>query len=186
MGRRSLFQGRYSVCQSRSRPEQNLPRRTAIVHEWRARLLDNKRLVHQFIALERRTSRVMGPLTRFSPPRRGTRRPRLKRLLWRFGRRCQLHKLLLRSGAADDLLIDDAPIPLPSCASALYVSAAVDATGAAFCYWATNDHYSGVTPLLLLDFDVAQPLRLLMPCFDAPARVDDVDRCVEPRHFQHC
>lgn len=120
----------------------------------RARLLDNKRLAHQFIALERRTSRMGRDTIRHPEGGHDD-----------LANACSGALVVAAAQAApalwcrDDLLIDDAPVPLPSRASALYVSAAVDTTGTAFCYWATNDRYPGAAPLLLLDFDVAQPLR---------------------------
>lgn len=120
----------------------------------RVHLLDNKRLVHQLVSLERRTSRsgrdAIGhpagghdDLANACAGALVTAAAHAAPALWRH----------------DDLLVDNAPVPLPPRASAICVSAAVDGSGLACCYWALDHRSRAVRSLTLLDFDLMQPLQ---------------------------
>ena len=120
----------------------------------RVRLLDNKRLVHQLVTLERRTSRsgrdAIGhpagghdDLANASAGALVIAAAQAAPALWR----------------PDDLLVNGAPVPFPRRGSLLYASAAVDGSGLACLYWAGRHQQAGIVSLTLLDFDLMQPLR---------------------------
>jgi hypothetical protein len=116
--------------------------------------LDNKRLVHQLVTLERRTSRsgrdAIGhpagghdDLANASAGALVIAAAQAAPALWR----------------PDDLLVNGAPVPFPRRGSLLYASAAVDGSGLACLYWAGRHQQAGIVSLTLLDFDLMQPLR---------------------------
>lgn len=120
----------------------------------RIRLLDNKRLVHQFVTLERHTSRSGRDSIRHVAGGHDD-----------LANACAGALVVAASQAApalwrrDDLLVNGAPAPLPRRGSLLYASAAIDGSGLACLYWASDPQQHDVASLTLLDFDVMQPLR---------------------------
>ncbi|MBN9488265.1 MAG: hypothetical protein J0H44_13600 [Alphaproteobacteria bacterium] len=119
----------------------------------RVHLLDNRRLIHQYTNLERRSTRL-GRDSITHPPGMHDDLANAASIALVNAAAEAAPQLFRRS----DLLVINAPCPMPERIAAIAASASVDASGMAFCLWGYNAHnYPDIPPLLLLDFEVNQP-----------------------------
>jgi hypothetical protein len=120
-----------------------------LLNSQRLRLPDNRRLVSQFCALERQTTR--SGRDSISEPR-GAHDDLCNVVAGLAG--------IVTSTAAPalwcraDLMMTGRPIPWPTRAVQIFATAAVDGRGIFICYWAAGcDRYGGGAKLLLIDFE---------------------------------